>query len=367
MPGIRELIRPCIRNMEPYRPGKSVDYVKKKYGLKKVVKLASNENPYGPSPRAIEAIRKIDPSSLSVYPETFPEVLLEAIQEHTGWDKERIVIGAGLDGVLETVFRMLAGEGDSVLLPVPTYPYYHTILNVFGCRGVFVNRKDDFSIDVEKIFEAVDRERPKLIMICSPNNPTGNAERVEDVRAVVEYCEGKSVVFIDEAYGEFAEFEGKAMKGIEGENVIVGRTLSKAFALASLRVGYALMDDVLREEYLKATTPFPVTLPSCLAASEALKDKEHLNFVVRSIVEERRRVTEELRKLGLKVYDSQSNFVFVLTPVKAGEFVEELMKRGVIVRDCSSFYGCGENSVRISIGRREDNDFMLDAVRDVMQ
>ncbi len=364
---VLDLVRQSIRRMEPYKPGKSVEYVKRKYGLERVVKLASNENPYGPSPKAIEALKSVDPFKLSVYPETFPQQLLEAIEEHTDWDKERVVIGAGLDGVLETTFRMLVSEGDAVLLPTPTYPYYHTIMSVFGARGIFVKRKEDFSIDVDGVQEMVDRERPKLVIICSPNNPTGNAERMEDVRAVVEFCEGKSVVFVDEAYGEFADYEGKSLKSLEGENLIIGRTLSKAFALASLRVGYAVMSEELREEYLKATTPFPVTTPSCLAASEAMRDREHLNSVVESIVRERERIARELGRTGLKVYDSSANFLLVEAPVKAQLFVEELMKRGVIVRDCSSFYGCRDNQVRISVGREEDNDFMLEVVEEVMR
>ncbi len=361
-----DLVRDCIKRMEPYKPGKSVEYVKRKYGLKKVVKLASNENPYGPSPKAVKALKSVDPTKLSVYPETFPEPLLEAIEEHTGWEKEKVVVGAGLDGILETTFRLLVSEGDKVLLPVPTYPYYHTIMSVFGAKGVFVERSSDFSVNVESVFESVDRERPKLVVICSPNNPTGNAERKDDVRAIVEFCEGKCVVFIDEAYGEFADYDGKSLKDIEEENVIIGRTLSKAFALASLRVGYAVMGEELRKEYLKATTPFPVTTPSYIAASEALRDREHLNFVVKSIVEEKNRVSKELEKMGLKVYDSSANFVFAETPMKAKYFVEELMKRGVIVRDCSAFCGCRENQVRISIGRKEDNDFLLEVVRDVL-
>jgi len=368
MPALNVLnaVRECIRRMKPYVPGKSVEYVRRKYGLDRVVKLASNENPYGPSPRAVDALKNVDSGKLSVYPETFPSELLSAIEEHTGWEKERVVVGAGLDGVLETLFRLLIDPGDSVLLPLPTYPYYHTVINVFDARGVFTGRKKDFSINVNEIVEAYEREKPKLIVICSPNNPTGNAEDEKKVREVVEACE-KSVVFIDEAYGEFADFEKKFMKSLHDyENVVIGRTLSKAFGLANLRVGYAVMSEELRKEYLKATTPFPVSTLSALAASAALRDKEYLNFVLKSVAEERNRLRRELEKRGIKVYDSSANFLFVDVHGKAENFVEELMKRGVIVRDCSSFPGCSDSNVRITVGKREDNDLLIKAVEEVV-
>ncbi len=357
-------VRESIRRMKPYEPGKSVEYVKKKYGLERVIKLASNENPYGPSAKAVEALKSVSARELSVYPETFPSELLSAVEFHTGWERERVVVGAGLDGVLETVFRLLVSEGDGVLLPVPTYPYYHTIAEVFGAKKIFVRRNDDFSINADSIIDAVKRERPKLVILCSPNNPTGNAEKEESVRAVVEEC--NCYVFIDEAYGEFADYENKSLKHMcDYENAIVGRTLSKAFGLANLRVGYAVMSEELRKEYLKATTPFPVSTLSARAASAALMDRKHLKFVLENNYSERMRLASALKKLGLKVYDSVSNFLFVETPFNSSEFVEELMKRGVIVRDCSKFYGC-TNSVRISVGRREENDFLIEALEDLL-
>ena len=360
---VLDAVRECIKRMKPYVPGKSVEYVRKKYGVERVVKLASNENPYGPSPKAVNALKSVEAEKLSVYPETFPSELLSAIEEHTGWERERVVTGAGLDGVMETLFRLLVDPGDKVLLPLPTYPYYHTVIDVFGARSVFTGRKEDYSIDVNNLIEAYRKEKPKLIIICSPNNPTGNAEDEKKVREVIEACE-KSVVFIDEAYGEFADFEKKSLKKLHSyENVVIGRTLSKAFGLANLRVGYAVMSEELRREYLKATTPFPVSTPSALAASAALRDREYLNFVLRSTAEERKRLQKELEKLGIKVYDSSANFLFVDVHCNAKNFVEELMKRGVIVRDCSGFPGCGIGNVRITVGKREDNDFLIKAVR----
>ncbi len=354
-----QFVREEIRRMKAYEPGKSEDYVKRKYGLSRVVKLASNENPYGVSPKAIESLRKFNSELLSKYPETFPPQLLEAIESYIGWPKDMVVVGAGLDGVLETIFRLFINRGDSVLLPIPTYPYYHTVIQVFGAKGVFVERNEEFRIDVDRIITTAKREKPKLIIVCSPNNPTGLAEREEDVRALIESC--NCPVFIDEAYGEFADYDGVSLKHLfDYENVIIGRTMSKAFGLANLRIGYAVMSEELRKEYLKATTPFPVSTLSANAAAKALEDKEFLHYVLKKNAEERERLIKELGKY-FKVYRSNANFVFADVG-NAPEFVESLMKMGVIVRDCSKFYGCCRGHVRITVGRKEENDLLISAV-----
>ena len=360
---VRDFVRENIRKMSPYIPGKSIKYVRETYGVEKIVKLASNENPFGPSPKAVEALKNVSPGELSIYPETFPSELLSAIEFHTGWEPTRVVVGAGLDGVMETLFRIVIDPGDSVILPIPTYPYYHTLLSVFGAKGIFVERNDDFSIDTDRILEACEKEKPKILMLCSPNNPTGNVEKEKTVREIAENC--NCLIFIDEAYGEFAEYEGKSLKKFaDYENVIIGRTLSKAFGLANLRVGYAVMSEELKREYEKATTPFPISTPAALAASAALRDVDYLNFVLKNIAEERKRLVKELRSTGLMVYDSCSNFLFVKVP-NASAFVEKLMRRGIIIRDCSKFIGC-KSHVRISVGKKDENDLLIETVREVV-
>ncbi len=362
---IGNFVRDEIKNMKPYEPGKSIDYVKKKYGITRVIKLASNENPYGPSPLVSEVFKKIDIKELSRYPETFPSELLEAIEEHTEWPSERVVVGAGMDGVMETIFRLLIDKGDRVILPIPTYQYYHTLINISGAKGIFIERKEDWRIDAEKIIEVAEKEKPKLIFICSPNNPTAAAENKEDVKAIVESCD--TLVFIDEAYGEYADFDGISLKNFfEYDNVIIGRTMSKAFGLANLRVGYAVLNEELKKEYLKATTPFPVSTISALVASTALRDRNHLNFVLKNNLSERERLKVKLSK-WLKVFPSNSNFLFVRVDGQSKTFTEELMKRGIIIRDCSSFYGCGYNYVRITVGKKEENDVLISALESIFE
>lgn len=355
MPKFREE----LKLIPPYVPGKSIEEVKRKYGLDRVVKLASNENPYGASPRAIEAFRSF--ADFHIYPDPDPEDLRQKIGEYVGFEPDRIVLGSGMDGVLENLFRMFVNPGDEVIIPVPSFPYYHTLAKVCGAKDVRVSRGKDFKINADEILNAV-TERTKIILICSPNNPTGNMEDEETVREIAESCD--ALIFIDEAY---AEFSSKNMLALaEYENVVIGRTFSKAFALANLRIGYAIVSPDIRREYLKVSTPFPLSTPAKLAAMAALDDLEYMKEVVEKIKQERERVIKELRKMGVTVYPSEANYVLIETPLKSSVLVEELMKRGVVVRDCSNFIGCNSNHVRVSIGKKDENDMFLEALREIL-
>ena len=342
-------IRKSITKVREYIPGKSVDYVKKKYGLKRVVKLASNENLYGPSPKAVEAFRNF--KDLHLYPPSQPEELIERISNYTGVEESRIVVASGIDGILEATFTIFLEKGEKVSLAPPTFPYYLTLATIYDAGIVGLERDQNFKILAEKT-------ESKLKLICSPNNPTGNLEDREVVRKLVE--EG-GVVFIDEAYVEFASRD--LLEFADYENVIIARTFSKAFGLANLRIGYAIVPEWLKKEYLKVLTPFPVSTPAINAAIAALDDLEYMESVVQKVKKERERIFKELSGLAV-VFPSEANFLFMKTKP---DFCEELMKRGVIVRDCSSFEGCDKGDVRISIGREEDNDYFLEKAKEVLE
>jgi histidinol-phosphate aminotransferase len=347
------MLRNCI-DLQEYIPGRSIEEVKKRYGLKRVVKLASNENPYGASPKAIEAFKSFD--NLHIYPNPEYEELRQRISDYTGWEFERIVIGAGMDGILEVLFKTMIDVGDEVIIPVPTFPYYHILTKLSCGREVLVKRGKSFKID-EGILDAIGK-KTKLVIICSPNNPTGNTEDEEVIKAISESVNG--LVFIDEAYVEFAE---KPLS-IDSDNVVVARTFSKAFGLANLRIGYARLPEWLIKPFKAASTPFPVSTPAENAAIAALEDLDWMKDKVKRIIEERERMYNELKSI-VSVYPSQSNFLLFKSPIEAGKLTEELMKRGIIVRDCRSFVGC-DNHIRVSVGKKEDNDFFLQNLREIL-
>ncbi|WP_456478694.1 histidinol-phosphate transaminase [Geoglobus ahangari] len=335
-----------------YVPGKSVEEIKRKYGLERVVKLASNENPYGCSPRVLEALRS--EFSPNVYPPSDPEELREAISDYIGFESDMVAVSAGMDGVLETVFKMLLEPGDRVCFAVPTFPYYSILSRIYRAREVKVGRGEGWEM---RDFD----DGAKLMIICSPNNPTGNVEDSEFVRHVVESVKG--YVFIDEAYAEFTERQ--LIRLAEYENVIVGRTFSKAFGLANIRLGYGVMHPEVRKEFMKFNTPFPVSTPAIRAGIAALQDLEWMREAVRRIVEERERLYRELERLATP-YPSEANFIYLETGMSSDKLVSELERRGVIVRNLSGFEGAGKNAVRVSIGRREENDLFLSALEEVL-
>jgi histidinol-phosphate aminotransferase len=345
-------IRECAR-ISKYVPGKSVEEVKRMYGLERVVKLASNENPYGASPKAIEAFKSY--SDLHIYPDPEYRKLREKISEYTGWELDRVVVAAGVDGVLETLFRLLIDEGDEVVIPIPTFPYYHNLTKMHCGREVLVKRSSDgYSID-DSIFDAIS-EKTKLVIICSPNNPTGNVESEKLVREVAESTKG--VVFLDEAYIEFAD----KIIDVDLDNIVIARTFSKAFGLANLRIGYALLPEWLVDPFKAASTPFPISTPAERAAIAALEDIKWMLDCVERIRAERERVYKEIRKF-VEVNPSQANFLFFRSPIN--NLAEELLKRGIIVRDCSSFIGC-DSHIRVSIGKPDENDMFLKALKEVL-
>ncbi len=354
----RKILRKLRRiEIHEYKSGLSVEEVERTYGIK-AIKLASNENPYGPTPKVYEILRNF--KNLNIYPKEIPE-LKEALADYLGVEENRIVLGAGSDGIMENVFKMFVERGDEVIIPIPTFSYYHTLASVYSARVVNVKRREDFRIDINRILNAVN-DRTKVIFICSPNNPTGNAESFEDVKAIVESVD--CLVFIDEAYVEFAD--QSLLKLAEYENVVISRTFSKAFGLANLRVGYAVMSEDLIKYYRAVSPPFPVSTLSMLCALQCLRDLKYMRDCVKKVKAERERMFRELKKRGIVVFPSQANFLFMRSPIKASEFVSELIKRGVIVRDCSNFLGCDEFSVRVSVGKPEENDVFLRALDDLL-
>ena len=342
-------LRPCLKQLKPYVAGKGFTEVSRKYGLspEDIVKLGSNENPYGPSPRVAEALRCISPER---YPE--PEDLMAGLAGYTGYGEEMIVIGSGMDGVMDTLTRLFLEPGDRTIIPTPTFSYYEILTITAGATPVFLPRGPEFQISTDVPEDA------KMIFICSPNNPTGNATSEEGVRAVVESTD--AIVFLDEAYVEFADRSLVSLVR-EYENLVVGRTMSKAFGLAGMRLGYAVAPSWIVEQYRRVAPPFfGITCASVAAGVAALSDLEFMHSSVEKICAERKRLQKEI-----KSHPSQANFFYIETKEPSGEFVEKFQRRGIIIRDCRSFRGAGEHHVRVTVGTPAENDRFLSAFREI--
>lgn len=352
-----ELIKKEIFDIAEYVPGKSIEEIASAYGLdpSSIIKLGSNENPLGPSPRAVRALMDTAPFA-NIYPSADAIELREALSKYTGFPVSNLVAsGPGMDGLLDGLCRLVIEKGDEVIVPTPTFAYYELPARACGGKPVFVRRNQDFSIDPEKLLETTS-SRTKIIFLCSPNNPSGNLLPENDLRKILEST--RALVFVDEAYVEFAD-RNLAELVREYDNLVVGRTFSKVFGLAGLRLGYGIMPEWLAKEYIRAATPFSVSLPALKAGIAALSDVEHRKKSI-EIAREGRKYLKE--KIPFKIYPSQANFVLVdVAPLKSKAVTQNLMKKGIIVRSCDSFRDAGDTLIRVTAGTPEQNEKVVRA------
>jgi histidinol-phosphate aminotransferase len=329
--------------------GKGYTEISRRYGIKPedIVKLGSNENPYGPSPEAIRAMQEVSPER---YPE--PEDLITSLSSYTSCPEEMVVIGAGMDGVMDTLTRLFLERGDRTLIHTPTFSYYEILTTLAGATPVFAKRGPEFQISTEV------PDGTKMVFLCSPNNPTGNVTSEDEVRAVLESTD--AIVFLDEAYVEFANHSLLDLAK-EYDNLVVGRTLSKAFGLAGMRLGYAVAPEWIAQEYRKVAPPFfGITCASVAAGVAALNDLDYMRTSVSRIKSERERLHKEIGS-----HPSQANFLYIQTEETSDLVTEHFLSRGIIIRDCRSFRGAGEHHVRITVGTPEQNDLFLKAFREI--
>lgn len=344
-----EKLRPCLGSLKPYVAGKGYTEISRRYGIspENIVKLGSNENPYGPSPKAIRAMQEISPER---YPE--PEELMEALSGYTGFPEEMIVIGAGMDGVMDTLTRLFLEMGDSALIHIPTFSYYEILTTMAGATPVFSLRGLDFQASTEV------PDGTKMVFLCSPNNPTGNIMPEERVRKVLESTD--AIVFLDEAYVEFAN---RSLIDLvkEYDNLVVGRTMSKAFGLAGMRLGYAVAPEWIAQEYRRAAPPFfGISCASVAVGVAALDDLDYMRSSVSKIQSERERLHKEVGS-----HPSQANFLYLETKETSDIVAELFLQKGVIIRDCRSFRGAGEHHVRVTVGTPAQNDRFLETFREI--
>lgn len=275
-----------------------------------------------------------------------PVEFVEAAAEYTGYPPDNLIIGPGLDGVIDSLTRLFLDPEDRVFIPAPTYTYYELMVRLCGAQPVISSK------DVRSLSEVP--AGTKLIFLCSPNNPTGAVIEEEVLRAFLDITD--VVVFLDEAY---IEFSGGSMVRLvrEYENLVVGRTLSKAFGLAGLRLGYAVAPEWIAEQYRRIAPTFGISSTSLAAGVAALKDTVYMRSSVSKIVAERERLLGEI----VEASPSRANFLYIETAERSSLVYERLIRKGVVVRDCSGIPGCGDHHIRVTVGTPEQNDAFLDA------
>ena len=362
--------RRIVDEMDSYFPGRSQDEIAQEFNLKKdeIIKLGSNENPWGPSPKAMEAIKKEIPS-INRYPESQLKELVSEMARYSGVEDSQVIVGGdGADEIIDVLAKTFIDEGDEFIVPLPSYMYYEYLLQQYGARPVYAKWDlDKNELDVDSIFEAIG-ERTKMIFLCSPNNPTGTLIQ-KDVLADIASKNPDILVVVDEAYFEYSEVTNKDLIN-EFNNIFIIRTMSKVLGLAGMRIGYGLACSEIIEYMHRIKPVFSLTRLSFVAALNTFRDTEYIEESIRKGIESRQYLYDELSKIdSLNVFPSKSNFMLIGirdTGFTASQLALELMKRGIIVRDCTSFKGLDEYWIRISICTLEEDKKFIDIIKEVL-
>ena len=361
---IERLARKGILELVSYIPGKSIEEVQKEFGAKKWVKLASNENLLGPSPKALAAIRKELPN-IHMYPEGPCTILRQALAQRFSMPEARIVISNGADNLLLMIACAFVDEGDEVVMADPTFPVYTNVTQIMGGEPVKVRVKD-FTHDLDGMLKKVNR-RTKVVFICNPNNPTGTIITHDSLDDFLAKLPGHVIVILDEAYADFVEHPHypNGLEYVDDHPVIVLRTFSKVYGLAGLRIGYAVGREELIHCLYQVRDPFPVHRLAQVAAVAALKDIDHAVKSIQLVYEGRRYLYKELDRMGLTYVPSEANFVLIDFGKDIRQVFEALLREGIIIRP-GQMWGFPTMG-RVTLGRMEDNRRYIKALKKILK
>ncbi len=359
---IESITRKGILKISSYVPGKSIEEVQKEYGSKRWVKLASNENLLGPSPKALQAIQK-ELSKIHFYPEGPCSLLRQAIAQKFSLPEERIVISNGADNLILMIGCAFINEGDEVIMADPTFTVYTNVTQIMGGKAIRVKLKE-FTHDLKGMLMRVTR-KTKLVFICNPNNPTGTTVDRRTFDAFLSALPERVIVILDEAYGEFVE-DPLSPRGLDyiGKNrLILLRTFSKVYGLAGLRIGYAIGKEDLIHCLYQVRDPFPVHRLGQVAAMAALRDERHAARTLQMVFEGRKYLYRELERIGLPYVPSQANFVFINFQRDADMMFQALLKEGIIIRP-GKVWGF-PTYARVTIGPMAENHRLIKSLQKI--
>ncbi|HEX2172262.1 MAG TPA: histidinol-phosphate transaminase [Dehalococcoidia bacterium] len=358
---VTSLIRPEVFSQEEYVPVEPIDVLAERFGIPadQIRKLDGNENPYGSPPEVRAALRDLD--SVHIYPDPQHRHLRATLAEYVDCPADQILCGNGSDELIDLVFRIFLAPGDEIIDCPPSFGMYSFDATICSARVVAVDRREDFRLNLSAI-EAAVTDRTKLIVLCSPNNPTGNSVSDAELEALLDLG---PVVLLDEAYAEFA---GRSFvrRVLEEPNLIVLRTFSKWAGLAGLRVGYGVFPPEVIAQLWKVKQPYNVNVAGLVAAEAAIRARVAWQPQIDKIIAERARLFAALQQSAiLTPLPSESNFILcrVDPRITAGDLRDRLARRGIFVR---YFDKPGlRNAIRVSVGRPEDTDALAAALRDL--
>ena len=355
-----------IEKLKPYEGGKPIEELRRELGIKgRIIKLASNENPLGPSKKAVEAIKSVT-DSVNLYPDGDCFYLKNKLAEKLSVSRDNIIFGNGSDELIELIYRTFAtGLDDEILYCYPTFVEYKIIGMSFGKRLIEVPLKG-FSYDVDALIEHIN-DKTRVIFLNTPNNPTGTIIKKADIEKVIDSAPDDTLVVIDEAYYEYAISENdyeELLDLYKKSNVIILRTFSKAYGLAGLRIGYGIAKAEIIDYLNRVRPPFNVNIVAQSAALAALDDEEHIRNSVEVARVGKSYLYSEFDRMGLKYVKSYTNYILFDVNRDADFLYRELLKRGVIVRSMAG-YGY-KTMLRVTVGTDEENRIFVSNLEEIL-
>ncbi len=345
-------VRPNIRAMQGYTPGEQPGVGER------VVKLNTNENPFAPSPKVMQAIREIEPEHLRRYPNPTADAFRVAAGKVLGVSQEMILAGNGSDDILTIATRTFIPPGGVMAFPHPTYSLYKVLAGIEDAKTAAVPWEKDWKLPVDGLLAT----KANAIYIANPNAPSGTLIPADELSRLIEKFDG--LVLIDEAYVDFAEHHCLELAG-KYDNVVVSRTFSKAYSLAGMRFGFAVARASVIDQMMKVKDSYNCDAVSIVAATAAMLDQDYAKMTWNHVKQERARITEELTKLGFDVLPSQANFVFAKVPGGDGLAMYRALKQmGILIRHFDQ-PGLKEY-LRITIGTGQENNALLGGVRELL-
>ena len=358
------LIHPGIEDLVPYPPGKPIEELERELGIQGSIKLASNENPLGPSPMAVAAIRE-KLGLLHRYPDGSGYYLKSKLSETFSLPLERILLGNGSNELLELIVRTFLEPGDEAVQPFPTFLVYEKIVKGAGGTMVYVPLTD-FGLDLHAMRKAI-TPRTKILFVNNPNNPTGTILHTRAVRDFIKTIPENVIVVMDEAYREFVTDPDFA-DGIQfldaHPGIIILRTFSKLYGLAGLRIGYGFASEKLADYVNRVRQPFNANALAQAGATAALDDRTFVDQTLKTVREGLHYLQQELARMNLSFLPTQTNFFLIKVPSGGRDIYEKLLRQGVIVRAMDS-YNLPEY-IRINVGLPEENERFIRTLQKVL-
>ncbi|MFK5892743.1 MAG: histidinol-phosphate transaminase [Pseudomonadota bacterium] len=366
-----------VRNLAPYIPGKPIEELEREYHITHAVKLASNENPYGPSPKVIQKLTDFisNPTELARYPDGSGYLLKEKISQHLPVSSNQITLGNGSNDVLDIITRCFAGVGDEVIFSQYAFAIYPISTQAVGATAV-ITEADNWGHNLNAMIEAIS-VKTKLIFIANPNNPTGTCLSANQLHQFLKQIPERIIVVIDEAYMEYAAHNHSPWKKIyqpahqwlnEFDNLIVTRTFSKAYGLASLRIGYSLSCADIADLLNRVRQPFNNNSLALEAATIALDDQDYINQIAEKNWLQMKFIEDELNNLGINYIPSAGNFICIdVSSIKKSsttmDIYDKLLLKGLITRPVANYNM--RDHLRVTIGENVENQRLINFFKSI--